>query len=121
MLVKKDIPVDSLFTLSPPNFTNSLEDLYLDIRFSPLSPNMLLPELDFDDLLQPIFPSSFDLEPTLTSASFSPPLSSASTTSSSLAVSNGYSPVNVHAGKVGLRLLRYHSRFCRALCAESVL
>lgn len=95
MLVKKDIPVDSLFPLSPPNSTNSLEDLDLDIQFSPLSPNMLLPELDFDDLLQPIFPSSFDLEPTLTSASFSPPLSSASTTSSSLAVSNGFSPVNV--------------------------
>ena len=94
MLMKKDISVDPLFPLSPPNSTNSLEDLDLDLQFSPLSPDMLLPELDFDDLLQPIFPSSFDLEPTLTSISFSPPLSSASTTSSSLAFSNGYSPAN---------------------------
>ena len=91
-LMKKDASVDPLFPLSPPNSTNSLEDLDLDLQFSPLSPNMLLPDLDFDDLLEPIFPSSFDLEPTLTSANFSPPLSSASTTSSSLAISNGYSP-----------------------------
>lgn len=88
----KDAEPSLSLPLSPPSSTKSLEDLDLDLQLSPLSPDMdMLPCLDFDDLLEPIIPLVH--EPTLSSATISPPLSSASSCSGIFSLSSGYSPV----------------------------
>lgn len=70
--------------LSPPNSTNSLNDLELELQLSPFSSDMelSLPNIDFDDFLDPIIPSQRG--PVFGSVNVSPPLSSASASSGSL-------------------------------------
>ena len=70
--------------LSPPNSTNSLNDLDLELQLSPFSSEMdfNLPNIDFDDFLEPIVPAHAG--PVFGSVNVSPPLSSASVGSGSL-------------------------------------
>ena len=71
--------------LSPPNSTNSLNDLELELQLSPFSSDMdlNLPNIDFDDFLDPIIVPS-QRGPVFGSVNVSPPLSSASAGSGSL-------------------------------------
>ena len=72
--------------LSPPNSTNSLNDFDLDLPLSPFSSDMdfNLPNIDFDDFLDPIVPANTAAGPVFSSVNTSPPLSSASIGSGSL-------------------------------------
>jgi hypothetical protein len=78
------LTLESAFPLSPPNSTsNSLSDLDLELQLSPFSSDMDfgLPNIDFDDILDPInLPSG----PIFSSVNASPPLSSASDSSGGL-------------------------------------
>ena len=70
------------FPLSPPNSTNStnsLSDLDLELQLSPFSSELdfSLPNIDFDDFLDPIVPASHN-GPVFSSVNASPPLSSVS-------------------------------------------
>ena len=86
-LVPVTVPRPSLepaLPLSPPNSTNSLTDLDLEFQLSPFSSDMdfNLPNIDFDDFLDPIIPAH--MGPVFSRANVSPPLSSASVGSGSL-------------------------------------
>lgn len=72
--------------LSPPNSTNSLNDFDLELPLSPFSSDMdfNLPNIDFDDFLDPIVPANTAAGPVFGSVNTSPPLSSASVGSGSL-------------------------------------
>lgn len=70
--------LESSLPLSPPNSTNSLHDLDLELQLSPFSSDMdiNLPNIDFDDFLDPIVLPHRG--PIISSANVSPPLSSGS-------------------------------------------
>ena len=87
-LVAAPLPLPSLepaLPLSPPNSTNSLNDLDFEFQLSPFSSDMdfSLPNIDFDDFLDPIVPAAHT-GPVFSSVNTSPPLSSASVGSGSL-------------------------------------
>ena len=70
--------LESSLPLSPPNSTNSLNDLDFELQLSPFSSDMdlSLPNIDFDDLLYPVAPAHQG--PVVGSVNVSPPLSSGS-------------------------------------------
>lgn len=70
--------LEAALPLSPPNSTNSLNDLDLELQLSPFSSDMdiSLPNIDFDDFLDPIVPAHRG--PVVGSVNVSPPLSSGS-------------------------------------------
>ena len=77
------LTLESALPLSPPNSTNSLTDLDLELQLSPFSSDMdfCLPNIDFDDILAlPVVHSG----PVFGSVNSSPPLSSASDSSGGL-------------------------------------
>ena len=76
------LTLESSFPLSPPNSTNSLTDLELELQLSPFSSDIDfgLPNIDFDDILDPLVPAGH-CGPVFSSVNASPPLSSASDSS----------------------------------------
>lgn len=83
-LLQQSLLLETGLPLSPPNSTNSLNEL--DIELSPFSSDMDfgLPNIDFDDFLDPIIIPSCHTGPVFSSVNTSPPLSSASDSSGSL-------------------------------------
>jgi hypothetical protein len=79
------LSLEASLPLSPPNSTNSLTDLDLDLQLSPFSCDLDfgLPNIDIDDFLDPIVPSAHT-GPVFGSVNASPPLSSASDASGGL-------------------------------------
>lgn len=77
------LTLESALPLSPPNSTNSLNDLDLELQLSPFSSDLDfgLPNIDFDDILDPIMVPAPHSGPVFSSVNTSPPLSSASDSS----------------------------------------
>ena len=81
------LTLESAFPLSPPNSTsNSLSDFDFELQLSPFSSDMDfgLPNIDFDDILDPINLPAAHSGPIFSSVNASPPLSSASDSSGGL-------------------------------------
>lgn len=80
------VTLETALPLSPPNSTNSLSDFDLEFQLSPFSSDLDfgLPNIDFDDILDPLNLPAAHTGPVFSSVNASPPLSSASDSSGGL-------------------------------------